>query len=640
MSHVVRRTVTRSILIGLASLTPFAAAPAGAAAATIQAPSAAAFRDSIGVATHFDFEGYAYQGDSIENLQSALRGLGVRHIRDHACFDKDEDCAIVRSRLAAMADTFGPGGPRVGTIVIAAPLMGKPALRAERDAEILRALRGIRDSPVAAMTEGIEMVNEPDYKGGDWAAVTVADAKTLRAYLATPEFASLRDIPVFAPALGKPTSSPDLLKAGWTKDLADVSNAHPYPMPYDTPEKTGIANECTKTPVVRTVMQCATDLAGTTKAIATEAGYSTAGYVNVADWVSQQAQATYTLRMLLHNFKAGVPRTYLYELLNLEVQQTARNHGYGLMQTVNAGGTRKIGAPKPVYHAIANLNKRIGDLGATALPGSIDLTLTDPATGTEIPESAVEKLVLRRADGKFMLAVWQPAKAWLHNTANFSYYTRDLAAPVKTVRVGLDGSAGGWDVKRFTPVTIPVAGDDFRQAYQGVSSVEFGVDEDVTLLELTPPAPIIGPVAPAGEQPGTTVPETAIPGTTIVEPVKAVVPPAPDAAPGTPTAAGNPATPAAAPGVTAPSSAAPRPAGESRTAAPGARTPGRDRAAAARERANRLARARSRARRAYGACLDRQVAKARRRTPARSGRPRPSRPTKEMRARCGRWLAR
>ena len=620
MSPARRLLGARPALAALASLTLFGSGAAAAQAATVQAPSAAAFRDSLGVATHFDFEGYAYQKDSIANLQGALRGVGIRHIRDHACFDNDTDCGVVRTRMAAMSESFGPGGPKVGVIVIAAPLVDKPTLRADRDSEILRALTGIRDSPVAAMTEGIEMVNEPDYKGGNWASQTVEDAKTIKRVLASPGFESLRGIPLLAPALGKPTTSGALLAAGWSKSFADISNAHPYPMPYDTPEKTGIANACTTT---RTVMDCATDLAGSDRAFATEAGYSTAGYITVADWVSQEAQATYTLRMLLHNFKAGVPRTYLYELLNLEVQQTARNHGYGLMTVKDSPAGKAIAAPKPVYLALQNLNKRIGDLGAKALPGSIDLTITDPDTGAELPESTVEKVVLRRADGKFMLAVWQPTKAWLHNTSNFNYYTRDLATPVKAIKVGLDGSAGGWDVRRFTPVTIPVAGDDFRQEYKGVSSVQFGVDEDVTLLELTPPAPIVGPVAPPDDQPGTTVPETAIPGTTIVEAERP-----------------KPAAEAPQAGTTAPSTGAPRPAAASQTAAPTAQTPARAPAAGARERANRLARAHARARRAYAACLRRQVAKAQRRTRAGSARLRPSRPTREMRARCGRWLAR
>ncbi len=612
MSHVVRTTVATSISIALASLTLSALGTAPAGAATVQAPSAAAFRDSQGVATHFDFDGYAYAEEPIEALQSALRGVGIRHIRDHSCLDLEPVCLTVRNRIGQMADTFAPTGPKVGVMVIAAPLVGKPTIRAERDAEIARSLRGIRDSPLAAMAEGIEMVNEPDYKGGNWAAQTLADAQTFKRLLATDEFASLRSIPLIAPALGKMTTTPDLLAAGWTKDLAGVSNMHPYPMPYDTPEVTGIANICDAA-TGRTVAQCAVDLAQSDRAIATESGYSSAGTALVADWVSQKAQASYTTRMLLHNFKSGVPRTYLYELINLSSQQTDRNHGYGLLAARSSGGVQRLGGPKLVYLALQNLNERIGDLGAKALPGSIDLTITDPATGAEVPETTAEKVVLRRSDGKFILAVWQPAKVWRH----VNYTPQNLTVPVKTIKVSLDGSQGGWNVKRFNIVPSPAEADDFQQEYTNTSSVEFGINGDVTLLELTPPAPLTGPVADPGEQPGTTVPENTIPGTTIVEPAK----PKP--------------TP-----VTAPSTDAPRPAEASQTAAQAGQTPGRAQAASARERANRLARARSRARRAYSACLDRQVSKAQRRKRASSARPRPSRPTKEMRARCGRWLAR
>ncbi|MDO9354650.1 MAG: hypothetical protein Q7T55_13215 [Solirubrobacteraceae bacterium] len=619
-------SVARVARAGLLALAFAGAAVSSAQAETIEAPSAASFRDSIGVGTHFDFGGYAYQQDSVANLQSALRGLGIRHLRDHGCFNTEAICSGVRSRIAAMGDTFGENGPKVGVDLIAAPLAAKPSARADRDAEILRTLRGIRDSPVAGMTEGLEMVNEPDLRGGDWAAQALADANTINRLLATPEFAGLRSIPRLAPAMGRPTSSPELVNAGWTKGLADIANAHPYPMPYDTPERTGITNACT---TGRTVMDCATDLAGSSKTIATEAGYSTAGNVFKADWVSPEAQATYTLRMLLHNFAAGVPRTYLYELLNLEVQQLARNHGYGLLQVKDTPAGKAVGAPKPVYHAIANLNKRIGDLGAPAMPGSIDLSLTDASSGAALPASQIEKVVLRRADGTYVLAVWQPVKVWQHTTSGGNYSTRDLAATPRNVTVSLDASRGTWDVRRFTPVTVPADGDDFRQAYAGVGAVTFAVDEDVTLLELTPPDPLVGPTAPSGSLPGSTVPENALPGTTIVQPVTLAPLPAADSG-----AANAPAA------VTTPRTDAPRPAAASRTAAPASLLPDRDRAAEARERASRLGRARIRARRAYAACLDRRVATAQRRMRARSARLHPSRPTKEMRARCGRLLAR
>lgn len=613
MSHVARSAVARSMSIGLASffLSLVPSAPAGAA--VVDASSAAAFRDSIGVATHFDFVGHAYANESVATLKSTLRGVGIRHIRDHACFDTDAVCTVVRSRLTQMADTFGPEGPKVGVMVIAAPLVGAPTKQVDRDAEILRALRGVRDSGLGSMTEGLEMVNEPDYRGGVWAAQTIADAKTFRRLLALPEFESLRSIPVVAPALGKQTKTPDLVKAGWTKDLADVSNMHPYPMPYDTPEATGIASACN---TGRTVTDCATDLAESSRALATESGYSTAGTVLISDWVSKQAQATYTLRLLLHNFKMGIPRTYLYELIDLSGRQVDRNHGYGLMGARDTNDGVRIGGPKPVYTALQRLNDEIGDLGAAALPGSIDVTVTDPTTGEEVPQSKVETVVLRRSDGKYVLAAWQPAKAWQH--ANYSY--RDLFTTVKPLRVTLDDSHGGWQATRYTPVT---SGDP-QESWKDASTFDFGVDGNVTLLELTPPAALLGPVAPVDEQPGTTVPENAIPGTTLTDPVRD-----PDAV-----------APADQSGVTAPRTDGPRPGAESRTTGPVVQPQGRDQAAAARERANRLERARTRARRAYAACLRRQVVKAQRRTPAASERPRPSRPTREMRARCGRWLAR
>lgn len=604
------RSVLRTCLV---ATTIGFAVPASSSAALVDAPAASTFRDSVGVQTHLDFQGFAYAEEPIENLKTAIRDLGVRHVRDKVCLDKEEVCANVRQRLSDIGTTtYGPNGPRVGLMVGVMPNSDKPTLRADRDAEILRALRGLRDTPLAGLAEGLEMVNEPDLKSKNWAAQTVADAQTLQRLRALPEFASIRHIPVLAPALGRQEVTSALVAAGWTPDLADVSNMHPYPAVWSTPES-GLQSACDKE---RTIVDCAKSLGSSEQAVATESGYSTAGSTLNPDWVSQQAQATYALRLLLHNFNQGVPRTYLYELIDLSAAPIDRNHGYGLLKArvgKTAGLTRMAG-PKVAYQAVSRLNAIIGDLGGNARPGQIDLTFTDPESGAVIPDTTVERVVLRRANGSFVLAVWRPerAAAWKPiGWPRIDYDYSDLTVPAQAVNVGLDGSQGGWQARRFQPMDAAAA----VESWTDVSSLKVDVNDDVTLIELQPPAALLGEVDP---------------------PTPAPVDPAPvDAAPGDPAVPAEFTLPA-----TAPRTDEPRPAAASQTAARGVQLPARAQADAAREKANRRERARTRARRAYDACLRRQVEQGQRRKQTKLAPLRQSRPTKEMRARCDRLLGR
>jgi hypothetical protein len=601
-----RRAISRILLPAILGL---AATSTPASGAQLSAPAASTFRDSIGVQLHTDFQGYAYQADTTDRLVSAVRGIGVRHVRDRVCMDKPDVCAKVYEKLDAVGATYGADSA-VDLVIGVMPNVDAPSDRAERDAVITAGLRQVRDAPYATHIAALEMVNEPDLlKEGDWATQTVEDAKTLQRLLAQPEFASLADLPVLAPALGRQNKTPELLKAGWTPDLADLPNLHPYPATYTVPE-TALDLACDG-PL--TVLDCAKSMAtDQTQSMATESGYSTAGTIFVSDWVTQRAQATYSLRLLLSNFAEGVTRTYLYELVDLSPTPTFRNHGYGLMTSrLNSDNkTFRIGSPKLAYLALQRMNSIVGDLGASTRAGTIDVRITDPATGAEIPSDQIERVAMRRADGSYVLALWQRAQSF----SFLDYKPRDLTVPARQVEVRLDGSKGDWAAKSY----VPALSSDATATLSG-ATLSLPVNDDVTLLSLTPPEGLYPPE-----------PEpTPTPQPTVV--------PTPEPTP-TPTPESTP-TPLAAP-VTAPHSDGPRPGAGSQTAAPAVRPPARAPSAAAREKANRRERARIRASRAYAACLDRLVAQAQRRKRAGSARPRPSRPTQEMREQCDRSLAR
>ncbi|MEH3053414.1 MAG: hypothetical protein PGN13_05300 [Patulibacter minatonensis] len=630
MSHARRAAFPRRAIprLCLPALLGFATLGTPALGAVVNAPAASTFRDSIGVQLHTDFRDHAYQADTAARVTSAITELGVRHVRDKVCMDDSvEICAKVASKLQTVGAGVG-AATTTDLIMGVVPTVDSTDPRADRDRDILIALRRLRDAPYLPSVTALELVNEPDLsKKPYWASQTVEDARTVRRLLATDEFAALAHLPVLAPPLARQSNAGALLAAGWTPDLADLPNLHPYPTTYGIPEAS-LDTTCDGT---RTMLDCARSLAtDTAPPIATETGYSTAGSVLVADWVSQRAQATYLLRLLLDNFSAGVARTYLYELVDLEASATLRNHGYGLMTArVAADRTLRFGSPKLAYLALQRMNAVIGDLGAGARPGTLDVSLTDPATGTEVPADQVEQVALRRADGSYVLAVWQRAKSF--QFINFT--PRDLTVAPRQVTVTLDGSRGEWTARSFVPNLSASA----TGTWSG-SSFSLPVDDDVTLIDLTPPAGLSEPAEPTPTPAPDSTPTPTPAPTPDADPAPAPVTlSTPEA---TPTTAGPSGDLPATEAPTAPRTDGPRPAAESRTATPAAQLPARDPAAVAREKANRHERARIRASRAYDACLDRRVARAQRRTRAGSARLRPMRPTPGMRARCGRSLAR
>ena len=278
-----RRAITRIVMPALLGL---ACTSTPAFADTVAAPAASTFRDSIGVQLHTDFQGFATQADTTEHVVSALTTLGIDHVRDGVCMDKPAVCALATDRLSGVTS---PAGANADLILSVMPNVSAPTARADRDAEIEAELRRLLDAPYLSRVKGLEMVNEPDLlKTGDWAAQTVADAKTLHRLLAEPDFAPLSHIPLLAPALGRQTYTDALLKAGWTSDLADIPNMHPYPPTYTIPE-TALDSNCDPTakataPVTTTIFQCAKSLASDpSDPIASESGYSTAGTVLVGE---------------------------------------------------------------------------------------------------------------------------------------------------------------------------------------------------------------------------------------------------------------------------------------------------------------------------------------------------------------------
>jgi len=102
---------------------------------------------------------------------------------------------------------------------------------------------------------------------------------------------------------------------------------------------------------------------------------------------SEAVQAVYAVRTYLQHFTDGIGRTYMYELMEESPDPGLTNSEdhFGLL--------RSDFSEKPAFVAIKNL-----------------LSLNGDSTGD------LQQLVLQRANGSYVVALWRTASIWNHDT--------------------------------------------------------------------------------------------------------------------------------------------------------------------------------------------------------------------------------
>jgi hypothetical protein len=115
--------------------------------------------------------------------------------------------------------------------------------------------------------------------------------------------------------------------------------------------------------------------------------------------VSEAAGAVYMLRTFLEHFRDGIPRTYAYELLDEKPDPRGRD------SELHFGLLRHNFSRKPAYVALRNMLAVVGREGGrpSLRPLRIDMAR---------PNGDVRRLVLRKADGSYVVALWRLASVW------------------------------------------------------------------------------------------------------------------------------------------------------------------------------------------------------------------------------------
>lgn len=316
--------------------------------APLEAASAEAFRASVGVNLHLEYEGTAY--DDVEAVERALSLLHVDHVRD-AAFRDDARHMAAFQHLASRGVRFNLFFNR----------------DIDRQVTQARHLQAFRPSAISTL-EGPNEVNNEAFDRG-----AAGDTGAAKAYQRR-----LRDRLRREPALH---AAPLLAFTTWppTPTVADAANFHSYPAPHQPPARR-LAWERR--------LSAATQPDGV-PIFCTETGYTTAG----AGSVTEARQAVLVPILLLENHRARVARTFLYELFDGAQPGGSADpqNGFGLFHFDRT--------PKPAAVALGRLMRLVDDR-------DVDQVATPSMPAAHISGNGLRRLDLTRRDGVRLTVVW------------------------------------------------------------------------------------------------------------------------------------------------------------------------------------------------------------------------------------------
>ncbi|MBA3747596.1 MAG: hypothetical protein H0W96_08915 [Solirubrobacterales bacterium] len=407
---------------------------------------ARAFVDTIGVNTHLWYGDTSY-GD-YAMVKRRLLAIGVRHIRDGFApdraptfFDRVNDLARAGIRSTLIACRVEPPGASWKTYV--------------RDAK----------TKVRSSLDALEGVNEPDLvaPGPAWPARTRACQREIFRRSKGSTFGA----PLRVPVIG-PSPQADNGQLGDISDRADGGTMHPYPggrAPDSADQLT--SDHYTFTSQMADVRR--NQFAGARVPVyATETGYHDALNTTSSHApVSPRAAAIYMPRLFLEYAKAGVKRTFAYELVDERADPALADVelNYGLFES--------DWSAKPSAIALKNTIALLDSpRKSPRTPLRFALANTADPDGTG-PRGSIEHMLLQKANGAHWLALWQDSRAWDENAR------ADIANPATAVKLTLGRSMS---LTSYRPTQSTNATDR-----RTVRSFTADVGDGVLLIRITPP---------------------------------------------------------------------------------------------------------------------------------------------------------
>lgn len=414
-------------------LSALACASTAHAGDAVRAMPADAFIDTLGVGIHLTYMDTAYA--DVRNVYDDLKWLGIHHVRDYPPGDKPPFSTYVF--LAQLGIKFN---------VLTNPDFAWSIGAAAR-------LNAAVPGSVAAFEGSNEIDNWPvSYRGLTGAAAGLAQQREIYERVrATPQLAG---VPVYD------LTGFDTKKVESRAGSANYANQHVYPQNGEQPTYNSNGDRWMPS-AIDAVKKYPLPM------VITEFGYFSmpqSGWYMIG--VDEPTQAKGILNGYMDAAAAGVKRTYVYELLDQkpDPQNRSGEMHFGLFRIDNS--------PKPVAHAIRNLTSILNAgksrrANAAAARGTLAYTLSD------MPVSA-NSLLLRKKDGRFVLALWNETPIW----------DRAIGKPVVSppARVGIDFGSKASRVDLYDPLVSATP----SASHRGVNQLSVDVPDHVILLEVTP----------------------------------------------------------------------------------------------------------------------------------------------------------
>lgn len=429
-----RRLVTAAILAVCAAVPATAAAEPARPADT--------FTDSVGVNIHLMHTRSPYW--DLEATRTALRTLGVRHVRDGLRWYTDPSAAWYNAELEKRLGSLARSGARLDLLL---PDPDGATGTTAQALDLAAKLPGV---------QSIEAANEWDLNGpvATWPDEIRAQVLAARAGLANRP--ALRGVPLVAPGFGRNGSASQV---GDLSATVDVGNGHPYAAGGrpELPESPGQWSLQRNIDTLRL-------LSGAKPFVLTEAGFHNALQATTGQPpVDEATAATYQLRTLLEHFRLGAARTYLYELADSwsDPDRTAPEGNWGLF--------RADWTPKPAALAVRNLMALLAD-GSRSPRG---MNLHYGITGGD---ANLRSMAFARAGGGFTLVIWRAESIW----------NRDTRQPTAVPAVPLTVSFGrAFPAARvFRPAASPNPVAEQRTG----AGIQVAVGGDPVVIDLRPSA--------------------------------------------------------------------------------------------------------------------------------------------------------
>ncbi len=397
------------------------------------APEAtSSFLQNLGINTHLGYGNTPYYGQS-QNVISALRYLGINTIRDQPPgYTHDPTTADANAALAAAGVQFD------------ALVVGNGAVDVTDTIAEVAAFEQTYPGSIAAI-EGPNEINAwpISYEGTtDTYAAGVQVTQDL--WTAVQSNPSLEAVPVYALTLSYGITGV-AAGEGQLGDLAPYvtyGNAHVYASSSNVWQE----NMPYWLPILKQ------DTPGL-PAVITETGYTT-----TPSYVDELSAAKYNLNTFFENALNGIPRTYLYELVDEHASATDTN-----VQD-HYGEFHNDWTPKTGATAIHNLTTVLQSAGSGTASTRLSYSVNGlPATGHSF---------LLGSGTVFDLAVWIDATVYDPTNA------ADIAAPAYPVTVNLGATYS--NVAVYDPMigTAPIA------TYSNVSTVSISVVDHPLIVQV------------------------------------------------------------------------------------------------------------------------------------------------------------